>query len=806
MKADRIHLLPSDTRNINIYLAYEAERAAWVTHPDAGNRDDLLMEFVNEFEVDSDCEIEIHVTADQRYELSLDGEFFAAGPDRCDLDHWSFSSWKIALDKGKHVFRCLQWYFGVTNSPSAQITLKPGFLFATSDKAYWDKLNTGSPGVWKVALLQGLRFDAELPGFITRTPILNVRKYLEAQPYVDPVVTENGKGSTVWGAMARGWRLYPSELPEQFRAERMEKVGKVCAVYEPGEDILKEHPITREDMESPCCKEWQAMIDGIKPVTVAPNTNVKVLVDLEDYYCGYTCIEASGGDREHICIRWAESLYKPGTGHKGNRSEILGKTMQSRTDSDRFEDLPPEGALCRHFWWRSGRYMELTVCAGDAPVTVKRFGFRETRYPLEDHGEICFGNPRLDEPVKIYRRVMQMCSHETFMDCPYYEQLMYVGDSRMEALTFYMMDPGHALPLRSNLLFSWSRNSSWEGLVGEHYPSHTPQLSSTFSMIWPGMVLDLLKYRRIPQHQAVRLRNSARGVVDAICEYLNGDDLLEHLPGWSFEDWVVGWTIGISKAETLEQALGYNGAVRCMFNLHCLMMLKFVMELEDFEGGSALRKAYMQELYDRVKAAVMKNFWDEERAAFRNDLEGLNDYCEHTISLAIIAGILTPEQQERAFHTLITDPDLYRTTIYFKFYLFEAFRMMGRADLIANYMDIWNDSLAQGAVTTWEAPGDTRSDCHAWGAHPYYHYYSSIAGIRPASFGFRTVSIEPQMGELPTVKGRMPHPDGYITFDFRNGAECFSGEVTLPAGVTGSFRLKGEEIALHEGLNAIKVK
>ena len=30
-----------------------------------------------------------------------------------------------------------------------------------------------------------------------------------------------------------------------------------------------------------------------------------------------------------------------------------------------------------------------------------------------------------------------MCAHETYMDCPYYEQMMYVGDTRLEVLTTY---------------------------------------------------------------------------------------------------------------------------------------------------------------------------------------------------------------------------------------------------------------------------------------------------------------------------------------------------------------------------------
>ena len=33
----------------------------------------------------------------------------------------------------------------------------------------------------------------------------------------------------------------------------------------------------------------------------------------------------------------------------------------------------------------------------------------------------------------------RLCAHETYMDCPYYEQLQYDGDTRLELLTTYAM-------------------------------------------------------------------------------------------------------------------------------------------------------------------------------------------------------------------------------------------------------------------------------------------------------------------------------------------------------------------------------
>jgi len=79
-----------------------------------------------------------------------------------------------------------------------------------------------------------------------------------------------------------------------------------------------------------------------------------------------------------------------------------------------------------------------------------------------------------------------MCAHETYMDCPYYEQLMYDGDTRLELLTTNVMIRDHRLVKRAIELFNFSRRN-W-GFVNERFPAYLPQHSPTFSMIWALML------------------------------------------------------------------------------------------------------------------------------------------------------------------------------------------------------------------------------------------------------------------------------------------------------------------------------
>ena len=67
-------------------------------------------------------------------------------------------------------------------------------------------------------------------------------------------------------------------------------------------------------------------------------------------------------------------------------------------------------------------------------------------------------------------------------------------------------------------------------------------------------------------------------------------------------------------------------------------------------------------------------------------------------------------------------------------------------------------------LTTWaEKPEPTRSDCHAWSAHPNFDLLATVAGIESAGPGFSKVTIQPRLGALQQLKATLPHPLGDIT-------------------------------------------
>ena len=135
-----------------------------------------------------------------------------------------------------------------------------------------------------------------------------------------------------------------------------------------------------------------------------------------------------------------------------------------------------------------------------------------------------------------------------------------------------------------------------------------------------------------------------------------------------------------------------------------------------------------------------------------------------------------------------------------------ALQKTGLADLYVSRLQPWYNMLDVGLTTFAETPEPTRSDAHAWSASPNYSFLALVCGIQPAEKGFRSVLIEPALGTLDWIEGTMPHQLGEIRVDLRKtDSGGLSGTVTLPDGLTGTFRWSGSVLALPSGQTSISL-
>jgi hypothetical protein len=530
------------------------------------------------------------------------------------------------------------------------------------------------------------------------------------------------------------------------------------------------------------------------PVTVPAGSHVHLMLDRKTLTTAYPLLTVSGGKGAHIRLTYSEALYDKNL-HKGDRDDVGDRTAHGLTDS-----FLPDGGPHRSFeplWWRTWRYLDLDIQTGDEPLQLESLTASFTAYPFEERATFKSPDAQLDDIWKISWRTARLDAHETYMDTPYYEQLQYAGDTRIQALISYAVAGDDRLARQALQAFNLSRMP--EGITRSRYPSSLPQTIPTFSLLWIGMVHDYWMYR--PDAEPARASiEGTRTVLDWFAAHEQPDGLLNELPWWSFIDWVSSGTIPTYDAH----------GESCMTTLEYLGALNDAADLEKALGDPLLATRY-QSRAAHIRSGLFGKCWSVSRGLIADNPE-LKNFNQQANILGVLYDVVPKDRQKEVLRRMLgidpgTAPDgVLSASYYFRYYLARALDHAGLADEYLRSLDPWRKLLPLHFSTWPEIPGNTRSDSHAWTAHPIYDLLTLVAGIEPASPGFASVRIAPHMGALPSLTATYPHPQGAIKVDYRRQGAGLDATVTLPGKLTGSFVFNGKTWPLKPGLNHIQAR
>lgn len=746
----------------------------------------------------------LHVTADQRFQLRCDGHDLMFGPDRCDLEHWTVQSIRPELSAGEHELEALVWYItpaidslaspNAVTPPMAQMSWRGGFLLH-SEQIDGALLNTGA-APWLVEdLTSAVTLERpRLVGYHDIGPTFAFDLGTWQRPAASPVsanVVRTALSPNPHGVRRPGWCLAAATLAEQ---ERTAWRGGCIRAVRIGRE---ETPWTTSEAKNLSLPAWQTLLDGKALIIVPAHSELTVLWDFESYLCGYPDAKFSGGAGALISWSWAESLYQESSADavkdgssKGHRDEITGKVFVGIEDSWKLGEASVHATPA--LWWRCGRFARITLKTAAYPLTVTALGVITTGYPLDRIGAWSSSDASWDQLLPLFERAERQAAHEVWVDTPYYEQLGYVGDNVIMALHNYAWFGDTRLSRRAIELFGWSRSAS--GLIAERYPSNWRQESATFSLLWPTMLRDYAWWRDDASFVKSQLP-VLRGLLaefDALC----GDDgLLHTVPGWPFVDWVPGWRNGCGP--------GVREGDSSIVNLHWVRALQAAAQIEAAYGDRLLAQR-CDEQARALFTRVLTRYWNSGRELLL-DTVGETVASEHAQTFALLTGLLPADKAQACLAALRTDSTLARATIYGSFYVLSALYLHGDETELHRRLASWRALPDLGFTSTPEAPEPTRSDAHAWGAHPAWHTLASIAGVRPDGPGFAHVRIAPCLGRLAQITCKVAHPGGFIEMELRIADATITGTVTLPAGITGEFVWRGQLTALQPGRNALSV-
>ena len=782
------------SEEINPRLLDDFWTAYWITHPSASTVEFGVFHFRKDFVLnDVPGKFIVNVSADNRYKLYVNGIEAGFGPARGDLAHWHFETIDIApfLQAGRNVIAAVVWNYSV-HRPWAQFSIRTGFLLQGNSETE-EIVNTDDS--WKVTQNEAfspLSDFSHLQTFIVVGPGEEVDANLYPWGWHEAGYDDSGweNARQLMNARPRGigtdidWVMTPRKIPMmENRKERLSAVRRST-----GTD-----------------NEASGIIEG-SPVTIPANSRVSLLLDNGHLTKGYPVLSVTGGAKSKVKITYAEALFEAGdesgglTLRKRHRDRVEGMEIQGIYDI--FLADGGDDRVFSPLWYRTWRYMQLDIETGSEPLVLNDVYGIYSAYPFSENAFFNTDRPLFDDIWEVGWRTARLCAQETYYDCPYYEQLNYVGDTRIQALVSLYVSGDDRLMRKALHLFDISRIH--EGITYSRYPSYSPQFIPPYSLVWINMVHDYYMHRDDPEF-IKGFYQGIRNIVDWYMNYIDDDTgMLGANPYWNFVDWADEWPWDNEKRIGGVPAGGMTGN-SAILSLQLAYTLNEAAGLMDFMDDPLLSAKY-RKLAGEINEAVIRNAWCEDRQLI-SDTPEKEIFSQHANIMGTLSGALSASQASEVMERVVNDKSLIQATMYFRFYLFKAMYQTGHGNKFTDQLHQWEDMLDLGLTTFAERPEPTRSDCHAWSASPLYFFLSGMAGITPDEPSFRSVRIEPYPGALDAISAGVPHPNGEITVEAVNLETDAPGfQITLPENTPGRLIWKDAEYQLQPGENQIRVR
>ncbi|MCW5933404.1 MAG: family 78 glycoside hydrolase catalytic domain [Fimbriimonadia bacterium] len=460
---------------------------------------------------------------------------------------------------------------------------------------------------------------------------------------------------------------------------------------------------------------------------------------------------------------------------------------------------------------RGFRYATLTIRFPEGvkdPVLLREIRCHQNTYPYSERGEFHCSDSRLNAAWNISRHTIRLCSEDTFVDCPSYEQTFWVGDARNEALFAYTAFGDYTLTRRCLLLAGESLKHS--PLVESQVPSGWENILTAWALLWTIACHEHYLYsgdNSFLEQIYIRLAVQNRNLHE---KYLNDKGLLD-IRAWNMLDWAPMDTPGegVVTHQNMWLALAYERSAQ---------VANWLGQTEDAQTW----RQWAQDL----KTAIQTHLWNESKQAYTDCLkpDGSQSpvFSQQTQVVAYLCGIV-PKEKESLFTGsagkagYLQDPPEGFVRIGSPFAMAFQLEALALANDQKRILELirtwWGLMLDQDATTCWETfPGRvpkspmeaeqigwfTRSHCHAWSAAPAFALPAYVLGVQPLEPGFKTFAVKPFLGDLQWAHGRVPTPFGEIQIALVKQKEGIALQIQVPENSSAVIEGKSYPAGRHQ--------
>ena len=716
----------------------------------------------------------IDITADAKYKLYINGELVNVGPQKGDKQIWYYDNLDIAnyLEKGKNIIvvqvmiipnrtRGGNYSFARTETPGLYINSNYGLVADSSWKCVVSPVHI----IAEDTHFSPLYIFEEAKGCNLNCGIHNM---LYNDSSWSPVL--------VYEPFYLSERLKPENLIQRKIPLLKLKNSKFSTVKE-----VRESKFTKDI--------WESFLTNNKLITIPPNSCEIIEFSAGVESTGFLKLSMYNGlgakieilTSECYAYEGIEGVEGPILPRKSDRTDSINGKLYGFTDSYHVfgNGSPNLPEIYEPFWFRTFRYIKLTIKTSNTPLTVKGFDFIENGYPLNVKTSVETSDPTLKGIWDISERSLKLCMHETYEDCPFYEQLQYAMDTRSQILYTYAISADDRLARQA--IDDYKRSARFDGMINCSYPNNEDHVIPGFGIFYIEMVYDHMMYfgdkKLIFENMPAIL-----GVLNFFRSRMDSSGILSKIGGplfkekfWSFIDWTDPWrdTIGVPPA-TLKGPL-------TMESFYYVTALLHSAELFEYLGFTNLSNSLVTEA-DGIKEALRK-LCRGENGMF-TDGPGVEEYSQHCQVFAILTNTIDVETGRDYLLETFSDPKKYaQCSVAMMFYLFRALEKCDLYYKTDELWDIWRGMLKKNLTTCEEDSVHSRSDCHAWGALALYEIPTVTLGVRPGAPGYSKVIINPIPGKLKWAKGNVITPKGIISVSWEiknNGLEIKSN---IPEGL-----------------------
>lgn len=726
-----------------------------------------LLYFKNTFKLDeTENNFTINITADSKYKLYINNNFVNVGPQKGDnkisyYDRLHLSPFvKIGNNEVLVIVLTIPDRQNGGNYSFSR-TRTPG-LYITGNKLVF----TDSSWLWKKAPVEIIQEDSHF------APL----SIFECAEGID--ISDFNNWSSV--------KVYdPFHLTYKLRPENLKK--RTIPLMKVKDKTFVELHCIRKSLFT--VKDWNSFLQDGKSINIPANTTEIIEISAGEETTGYIQLLMNNGKGSKITILTSEcyafepieGLNGPILHRKGDRTDNINGKLYGFTDKYTVSGFGSENISESYepFWYRTFRFIQLKIETLNDPLTLKSFTYRKNEYPLNVKTSVETSDKTLEKVWDISERTLRLCMHETYEDCPFYEQLQYAMDTRSQILYTYAISADDRLARQA--MDDFRRSIRHDGMINCSYPNYENAVIPGFGIFYIAMVYDHMMYfgdkkfimENIPA--ILNVLNFFRKSIDATGLVGKIGGILFESPFWSFIDWTEQWrnTIGVPPA--------IKKGPLTMESFYFVMALQQSSSIFEYIDSITLSTNLTKEA-ENLQSTI--NSLCRGRNGMYKDGPNTEDYSQHCQVFAILTGTVDSKTGRKYLIETLSNKKRYaQCSVAMMFYLYRALEKCDLYEKTNELWDIWRDMIKKNLTTCEEDSVLSRSDCHAWGALILYELPSVILGVRPTAPGFKEIEIKPNPGYLTWAKGDIVTPKGIVSISWEKTDKGIKIKSSLPEGI-----------------------